>query len=167
MAYGQTGSGKTHTMLGIIALSKYDLSVFLMHHASPSGTRITSFPEDMEAEAIENAVNAPGSEEGLMMLAVCELFRLMQADASRSVLEIKVSYFEVYKTKLRDLQSPDLNVCAVQNDQIIGLIETEVTRPSEIYQLIRAAQSKFLLFIISQIEHKGLSHTQYVVVSSM
>uniref|UniRef100_A0A1I8PS73 Kinesin motor domain-containing protein n=1 Tax=Stomoxys calcitrans TaxID=35570 RepID=A0A1I8PS73_STOCA len=77
-AYGATGSGKTHTMLG------------------PSRKK-GSPPSDRDG---------PGSESGLMVRAIEEIFKHVEMSEEPNSCKVSISYLEIYNELIRDLLSP-------------------------------------------------------------
>ncbi|KAL7560662.1 hypothetical protein ACA910_001344 [Epithemia clementina (nom. ined.)] len=101
-AYGQTGSGKTFTLQGSTAASS---------SGQPHGTN-QDYPlyhededdneDDQENEVGHGQKKQPQHQEGLIPLAMADLFQAIHTSTSRD-WEVKVQYFEIYNEVVQDL----------------------------------------------------------------
>nr|XP_029709616.1 kinesin-like protein KIF19 isoform X2 [Aedes albopictus] len=119
-AYGATGSGKTHTMLG------------------PNPKRAAAASDQGDNTTVASAKSQQDS--GLMIKAVADIFKFIEAAENPDNFKISLSYLEIYNELIRDLLNPggplELREDNKGNQLVTGLSEISTTSRQEVIQLL-------------------------------
>uniref|UniRef100_A0A3Q1MXL6 Kinesin-like protein n=2 Tax=Bos TaxID=9903 RepID=A0A3Q1MXL6_BOVIN len=155
-AYGQTSSGKTHTMefylehLGFFFLSLV-VSLHLSHFPTSSQGKLHD-PEGM----------------GIIPRIVQDIFNYIYSMDENLEFHIKVSYFEIYLDKIRDLLDVSKTNLSVHEDKnrvpyVKGCTERFVCSPDEVMDTIDEGKSNRHVAVTNMNEHSSRSHSIFLI----
>lgn len=82
--------------------------------------------------------------------------------------QIKVSYFEIYLDKIRDLLDVSKTNLSVHEDKnrvpyVKGATERFVTTPEEVYEIIEEGKSNRHIAVTNMNEHSSRSHSVFLI----
>ena len=146
-AYGQTSSGKTHTMEGVISEpSKYFTNLCLLHFVLYHVIIYFCLPLSIL------------DLQGIIPRIVNDIFNHIYSMEENLEFHIKVSYFEIYLDKIRDLLDPSKVNLAVHEDKnhsvyVKGATERFVSSPEEVLEVIEEGKSNRHVAVTSELEH--------------
>lgn len=147
-AYGQTSSGKTHTMEGVIRkCSQTCFSHFLIFPFC--------FPGDDDLQ-------------GIIPRIVHDIFNHIYEVNGNAEFIIKVSYYEIYMEKVRDLLDITKMNLSVKEDKnrvpyVKGATERFVTSPEEVFEVIEEGKSNRHIAVTNMNEHSSRSHSVFLI----
>lgn len=128
-AYGQTSSGKTHTMEGVMSRC-HDLTI-----------------DQMSNEIIyKKIVSGDPTKQGIIPRIVNDIFNHIYSMEVNLEFHIKVSYYEIYMDKIRDLLDVTKINLSVHEDKnrvpyVKGATERFVSSPEEVFEVIEEGKS--------------------------
>lgn len=111
-AYGQTSSGKTHTMEGKFVSPVENLQTVhpFVHQLTACSSSLSSFPPSP-------GVLGDGKMQGIIPRIVNDIFNYIYSMDANVEFHIKVSYFEIYLDKIRDLLDVSKTNLSVHEDK--------------------------------------------------
>lgn len=137
-AYGQTSSGKTHTMEGVIGkkTSKFTKKKFLLINFFCSST-------------------GDSVKQGIIPRIVNDIFNHIYSMEMNLEFHIKVSYYEIYMDKIRDLLDVSKINLSVHEDKnrvpyVKGATERFVSSPEEVFEVIEEGKSNRHIAVTSE-----------------
>uniref|UniRef100_A0A8U8BDQ2 Kinesin heavy chain n=1 Tax=Geospiza parvula TaxID=87175 RepID=A0A8U8BDQ2_GEOPR len=157
-AYGQTSSGKTHTMEGALgALGGHGGS--LGGPGSPRGSQRPPPPQ--------GKLHDP-QQMGIIPRIARDIFNHIYAMDENLEFHIKVSYFEIYLDKIRDLLDMTKTNLSVHEDKnrvpyVKGCTERFVSSPEEILDVIDEGKSNRHVAVTNMNEHSSRSHSIFLI----
>lgn len=131
-AYGQTSSGKTHTMEVIINFLNYQIK-----------------------KCVKGVIGNP-EKEGIIPRIINDIFNhIYNMDEENLEFHIKVSYFEIYNEKIRDLLDVTKTNMPIHEDKnrvpyVKGVTEQFVSNPDEVLAAIEEGKSNRQVAVTSK-----------------
>uniref|UniRef100_A0A8D3DZ64 Kinesin-like protein n=1 Tax=Scophthalmus maximus TaxID=52904 RepID=A0A8D3DZ64_SCOMX len=150
-AYGQTSSGKTHTMeTGSDLYCELSLPVRGLQHSSHCGKLHN--PQLM----------------GIIPRIAHDIFDHIYSMDENLEFHIKVSYFEIYLDKIRDLLDVSKTNLAVHEDKnrvpyVKGCTERFVSSPEEVMDVIDEGKDNRHVAVTNMNEHSSRSHSIFLI----
>uniref|UniRef100_A0A8C6Y430 Kinesin-like protein n=1 Tax=Naja naja TaxID=35670 RepID=A0A8C6Y430_NAJNA len=156
-AYGQTSSGKTHTMevrylpCGHMIVSQV-VPVNYSHHFPVCSAGKLHDPDGM----------------GIIPRIVQDIFNYIYSMDENLEFHIKVSYFEIYLDKIRDLLDVSKTNLSVHEDKnrvpyVKGCTERFVCSPDEVMDTIDEGKSNRHVAVTNMNEHSSRSHSIFLI----
>lgn len=156
-AYGQTSSGKTHTMEGVIGklCGHFDFSLVQVFNGTLSFH--THFP----------FIGDP-TKQGIIPRIVNDIFNHIYSMEVNLEFHIKVSYYEIYLDKIRDLLDVSKVNLSVHEDKnrvpfVKGATERFVSSPEEVFEVIEDGKSNRHVAVTNMNEHSSRSHSVFLI----
>uniref|UniRef100_A0A7N6C0K5 Kinesin-like protein n=1 Tax=Anabas testudineus TaxID=64144 RepID=A0A7N6C0K5_ANATE len=151
-AYGQTSSGKTHTMEPLC--SPFFLPFFLLNLSQVLHLQYGNLhdPQGM----------------GIIPRIAEDIFEHIFAMDENLEFHIKVSYFEIYMDKIRDLLDVTKTNLSVHEDKnrvpyVKGCTERFVTSPDEVMDVIDEGKANRHVAVTNMNEHSSRSHSIFSI----
>jgi len=106
--------------------------------------------------------------QGIIPRIVQDIFNHIYSMDSRLEFLIKVSYFEIYLDKIRDLLDVSKTNLSVHEDKnrvpyVKGATERFVTTPEEVFQVIEDGKSNRHIAVTNMNEHSSRSHSVFLI----
>lgn len=106
--------------------------------------------------------------QGIIPRIVQDIFDHIYAMDSELEFQIKISYFEIYMDKIRDLLDTSKVNLAVHEDKnrvpyVKGATERFVTTPDEVFEVIEEGKSNRHIAVTNMNEHSSRSHSVFLI----
>jgi len=106
--------------------------------------------------------------QGIIPRIVSDIFNHIYSMDSSLEFQIKVSYFEIYLDKIRDLLDVSKNNLSVHEDKnrvpyVKGVTERFVTTPDEVFEVIEEGKSNRHIAVTNMNEHSSRSHSVFLI----
>lgn len=106
--------------------------------------------------------------QGIIPRIVSDIFNHIYSMDSSLEFQIKVSYFEIYLDKIRDLLDVSKNNLSVHEDKnrvpyVKGVTERFVTTPEEVFEVIEDGKSNRHIAVTNMNEHSSRSHSVFLI----
>uniref|UniRef100_A0AAX7UEX6 Kinesin-like protein n=1 Tax=Astatotilapia calliptera TaxID=8154 RepID=A0AAX7UEX6_ASTCA len=158
-AYGQTSSGKTHTMEVNFLLMKYiklEFTVWLCLTCNY-----------MHNFLLQGKLHDP-HQMGIIPRIAEDIFNHIFAMDENLEFHIKVSYFEIYMDKIRDLLDVTKTNLSVHEDKnrvpyVKGCTERFVSSPDEVMDVIDEGKNNRHVAVTNMNEHSSRSHSIFLI----
>uniref|UniRef100_A0A8C4ZV31 Kinesin-like protein n=1 Tax=Gadus morhua TaxID=8049 RepID=A0A8C4ZV31_GADMO len=162
-AYGQTSSGKTHTM----EVVKIHLLIFFISE-KPSGTWWSFHAMPLASLCLFQGRLHDPQGMGIIPRIAEDIFKHIFAMDENLEFHIKVSYFEIYMDKIRDLLDVTKTNLSVHEDKhrvpyVKGCTERFVTSPEEVMDVIDQGKSNRHVAVTNMNEHSSRSHSIFLI----
>lgn len=120
-----------------------------------------------KTHTMEGVINDP-SLQGIIPRIVNDIFNHIYSMEENLEFHIKVSYFEIYLDKCRDLLDPSKVNLAVHEDKdksvyVKGATERFVSSPEEVLEVIEEGKSNRHVAITNMNEHSSRSHSIFLI----
>uniref|UniRef100_A0A8D2LPC9 Kinesin-like protein n=1 Tax=Varanus komodoensis TaxID=61221 RepID=A0A8D2LPC9_VARKO len=150
-AYGQTSSGKTHTM---------EVRVFLKIYIAHLGFLNVKM-------GLQGKLHDP-QLMGIIPRIAHDIFDHIYSMDENLEFHIKVSYFEIYLDKIRDLLDVSKTNLAVHEDKnrvpyVKGCTERFVSSPEEVMDVIDEGKTNRHVAVTNMNEHSSRSHSIFLI----
>jgi len=116
---------------------------------------------------MEGVINDP-VKQGIIPRIVNDIFNHIYSMEENLEFHIKVSYFEIYLDKIRDLLDPSKVNLAVHEDKdrvvyVKGATERFVSSPEEVFEVIEEGKSNRHVAVTNMNEHSSRSHSVFLI----
>jgi len=120
-----------------------------------------------KTHTMEGVINDP-TKQGIIPRIVNDIFNHIYSMEENLEFHIKVSYFEIYLDKVRDLLDPSKVNLAVHEDKdravyVKGATERFVSSPEEVFEVIEEGKSNRHVAVTNMNEHSSRSHSVFLV----
>merc|ERR1719340_377790 len=120
-----------------------------------------------KTHTMEGVINDPGLQ-GIIPRIVNDIFNHIYSMEENLEFHIKVSYFEIYLDKVRDLLDPSKVNLAVHEDKdkvvyVKGATERFVSSPEEVFEVIEEGKSNRHVAVTNMNEHSSRSHSIFLI----
>jgi kinesin family protein 5 len=120
-----------------------------------------------KTHTMEGVINDP-SHQGIIPRIVNDIFNHIYSMEENLEFHIKVSYFEIYLDKIRDLLDPSKVNLAVHEDKdrvvyVKGATERFVSSPEEVFDVIEEGKSNRHVAVTNMNEHSSRSHSVFLI----
>merc|ERR1719340_199051 len=120
-----------------------------------------------KTHTMEGVINDPGLQ-GIIPRIVNDIFNHIYSMEENLEFHIKVSYFEIYMDKIRDLLDPSKVNLAVHEDKnksvyVKGATERFVSSPEEVLEVIEEGKSNRHVAVTNMNEHSSRSHSVFLI----
>lgn len=153
-AYGQTSSGKTHTMEGVIG---------------KCNTCLIEFKRTFHSTLlIFHFFSGDPTKQGIIPRIVNDIFNHIYSMEVNLEFHIKVSYYEIYMDKIRDLLDVSKVNLSVHEDKnrvpyVKGATERFVSSPEDVFEVIEEGKSNRHVAVTNMNEHSSRSHSVFLI----
>uniref|UniRef100_A0A8C0B016 Kinesin-like protein n=1 Tax=Buteo japonicus TaxID=224669 RepID=A0A8C0B016_9AVES len=163
-AYGQTSSGKTHTM----EVRNLKIIFLLMSLSSLFITVVLSFMFHFIVFFSNKGKLHDPDGMGIIPRIVQDIFNYIYSMDENLEFHIKVSYFEIYLDKIRDLLDVSKTNLSVHEDKnrvpyVKGCTERFVCSPEEVMDTIDEGKSNRHVAVTNMNEHSSRSHSIFLI----
>uniref|UniRef100_A0A2P2HY08 Kinesin-like protein n=1 Tax=Hirondellea gigas TaxID=1518452 RepID=A0A2P2HY08_9CRUS len=113
-------------------------------------------------------VISDGQQQGIMPRIINDIFQHIYSMEENLEFHIKVSYFEIYMDKIRDLLDVSKVNLAVHEDKnrvtyVKGATERFVSSPEEVFEVIELGKSNRHIAVTNMNEHSSRSHSVFLI----
>merc|ERR1719220_631707 len=120
-----------------------------------------------KTHTMEGVINDP-TMQGIIPRIVNDIFNHIYSMEENLEFHIKVSYFEIYLDKIRDLLDPSKVNLAVHEDKdravyVKGATERFVSSPEEVLEVIEEGKSNRHVAVTNMNEHSSRSHSVFLI----
>jgi len=120
-----------------------------------------------KTHTMEGVINDP-TMQGIIPRIVNDIFNHIYSMEENLEFHIKVSYFEIYLDKIRDLLDPSKVNLAVHEDKdkvvyVKGATERFVSSPEEVFEVIEEGKSNRHVAVTNMNEHSSRSHSIFLI----
>jgi len=120
-----------------------------------------------KTHTMEGVINDP-TMQGIIPRIVNDIFNHIYSMEENLEFHIKVSYFEIYLDKCRDLLDPSKVNLAVHEDKdrvvyVKGATERFVSSPEEVFEVIEEGKSNRHVAVTNMNEHSSRSHSVFLI----
>merc|ERR1719244_207703 len=120
-----------------------------------------------KTHTMEGVINDP-VKQGIIPRIVNDIFNHIYSMEENLEFHIKVSYFEIYLDKIRDLLDPSKVNLAVHEDKdrvvyVKGATERFVSSPEEVFEVIEEGKSNRHVAVTNMNEHSSRSHSVFLI----
>jgi len=120
-----------------------------------------------KTHTMEGVINDP-AKQGIIPRIVNDIFNHIYSMEENLEFHIKVSYFEIYLDKIRDLLDPSKVNLAVHEDKdrvvyVKGATERFVSSPEEVFEVIEEGKSNRHVAVTNMNEHSSRSHSVFLI----
>jgi len=120
-----------------------------------------------KTHTMEGVIGDPGLQ-GIIPRIVNDIFNHIYGMEENLEFHIKVSYFEIYLDKIRDLLDPSKVNLAVHEDKnksvyVKGATERFVSSPEEVLEVIEEGKSNRHIAVTNMNEHSSRSHSVFLI----
>lgn len=120
-----------------------------------------------KTHTMEGVIGDPGAQ-GIIPRIVNDIFNHIYSMEENLEFHIKVSYFEIYMDKIRDLLDPSKVNLAVHEDKnksvyVKGATERFVSSPEEVLEVIEEGKSNRHIAVTNMNEHSSRSHSVFLI----
>jgi len=120
-----------------------------------------------KTHTMEGVINDP-TMQGIIPRIVNDIFNHIYSMEENLEFHIKVSYFEIYLDKIRDLLDPSKVNLAVHEDKdkvvyVKGATERFVSSPEEVFEVIEEGKSNRHVAVTNMNEHSFRSHSIFLI----
>eukprot|EP00090_Calanus_glacialis_P003713 TRINITY_DN1273_c0_g1_i1.p1 TRINITY_DN1273_c0_g1~~TRINITY_DN1273_c0_g1_i1.p1 ORF type:complete len:968 (-),score=442.44 TRINITY_DN1273_c0_g1_i1:1092-3995(-) len=120
-----------------------------------------------KTHTMEGVINDP-QMQGIIPRIVNDIFNHIYSMEENLEFHIKVSYFEIYLDKCRDLLDPSKVNLAVHEDKdkvvyVKGATERFVSSPEEVFEVIEEGKSNRHVAVTNMNEHSSRSHSVFLI----
>jgi len=120
-----------------------------------------------KTHTMEGIINDPNMQ-GIIPRIVNDIFNHIYSMEENLEFHIKVSYFEIYLDKCRDLLDPSKVNLAVHEDKdhqvyVKGATERFVSSPEEVYEVLEEGKSNRHVAVTNMNEHSSRSHSVFLI----
>merc|ERR1719422_2531811 len=120
-----------------------------------------------KTHTMEGVINDP-TMQGIIPRIVNDIFNHIYSMEENLEFHIKVSYFEIYLDKCRDLLDPSKVNLAVHEDKdrvvyVKGATERFVSSPEEVFEVIEEGKSNRHVAVTNMNEHSSRSHSIFLI----
>jgi len=120
-----------------------------------------------KTHTMEGVINDPAMQ-GIIPRIVNDIFNHIYSMEENLEFHIKVSYFEIYLDKCRDLLDPTKINLAVHEDKdrvvyVKGATERFVSSPEEVFEVIEEGKSNRHVAVTNMNEHSSRSHSVFLI----
>jgi len=120
-----------------------------------------------KTHTMEGVINDP-TKQGIIPRIVNDIFNHIYSMEENLEFHIKVSYFEIYLDKIRDLLDPSKVNLAVHEDKdrvvyVKGATERFVSSPEEVFEVIEEGKSNRHVAVTNMNEHSSRSHSVFLI----
>uniref|UniRef100_A0A669DQL5 Kinesin-like protein n=1 Tax=Oreochromis niloticus TaxID=8128 RepID=A0A669DQL5_ORENI len=162
-AYGQTSSGKTHTMEVNFLLTFIFWSVGLLYFT----VWLCLTCNYMHNFLLQGKLHDP-HQMGIIPRIAEDIFNHIFAMDENLEFHIKVSYFEIYMDKIRDLLDVTKTNLSVHEDKnrvpyVKGCTERFVSSPDEVMDVIDEGKNNRHVAVTNMNEHSSRSHSIFLI----
>lgn len=107
-------------------------------------------------------------QQGIIPRIVSDIFDHIYSMSDNLQFQIKVSYFEIYMDKIRDLLNTNKNNLAVHEDKnrvpyVKGCTERFVASPEEVFEAIEEGKANRHVAVTNMNEHSSRSHSVFLI----
>merc|ERR1719322_580484 len=139
-----------------VVLSGYNGTIFAYGQTSSGKTH-----------TMEGIIDDPNMQ-GIIPRIVNDIFNHIYSMEENLEFHIKVSYFEIYLDKCRDLLDPSKVNLAVHEDKdhqvyVKGATERFVSSPEEVYEVLEEGKSNRHVAVTNMNEHSSRSHSVFLI----
>merc|ERR1711972_186729 len=120
-----------------------------------------------KTHTMEGIIDDPNMQ-GIIPRIVNDIFNHIYSMEENLEFHIKVSYFEIYLDKVRDLLDPSKVNLAVHEDKdkvvyVKGATERFVSSPEEVFEVIEEGKSNRHVAVTNMNEHSSRSHSIFLI----
>ncbi|XP_053625367.1 kinesin heavy chain [Plodia interpunctella] len=120
-----------------------------------------------KTHTMEGVIGDPG-KQGIIPRIVNDIFNHIYAMEENLEFHIKVSYFEIYMDKIRDLLDVSKVNLSVHEDKnrvpfVKGATERFVSSPEEVFEVIEEGKSNRHIAVTNMNEHSSRSHSVFLI----
>eukprot|EP00092_Neocalanus_flemingeri_P022666 GFUD01024586.1.p1 GENE.GFUD01024586.1~~GFUD01024586.1.p1 ORF type:complete len:971 (-),score=367.89 GFUD01024586.1:133-3045(-) len=120
-----------------------------------------------KTHTMEGVINDPNMQ-GIIPRIVNDIFNHIYSMEENLEFHIKVSYFEIYLDKCRDLLDPSKVNLAVHEDKdrvvyVKGATERFVSSPEEVFEVLEEGKSNRHVAVTNMNEHSSRSHSVFLI----
>ncbi|XP_026470738.1 kinesin heavy chain-like [Ctenocephalides felis] len=120
-----------------------------------------------KTHTMEGVIGDPG-KQGIIPRIVNDIFNHIYAMEENLEFHIKVSYFEIYMDKIRDLLDVSKVNLSVHEDKnrvpfVKGATERFVSSPDEVFEVIEEGKSNRHIAVTNMNEHSSRSHSVFLI----
>ncbi|KOB79084.1 Kinesin-like protein 1 [Operophtera brumata] len=120
-----------------------------------------------KTHTMEGVIGDPG-KQGIIPRIVSDIFNHIYAMEENLEFHIKVSYFEIYMDKIRDLLDVSKVNLSVHEDKnrvpfVKGATERFVSSPEEVFEVIEEGKSNRHIAVTNMNEHSSRSHSVFLI----
>jgi len=120
-----------------------------------------------KTHTMEGIIDDPNMQ-GIIPRIVNDIFNHIYSMEENLEFHIKVSYFEIYLDKCRDLLDPSKVNLAVHEDKdhqvyVKGATERFVSSPEEVYEVLEEGKSNRHVAVTNMNEHSSRSHSVFLI----
>jgi len=120
-----------------------------------------------KTHTMEGVINDPNMQ-GIIPRIVSDIFNHIYSMEENLEFHIKVSYFEIYLDKIRDLLDPSKVNLAVHEDKdhsvyVKGATERFVSSPEEVFDVIEEGKSNRHVGVTNMNEHSSRGHSVFLI----
>ncbi|XP_077284514.1 kinesin heavy chain isoform X3 [Arctopsyche grandis] len=120
-----------------------------------------------KTHTMEGVIGDPG-KQGIIPRIVYDIFNHIYAMEENIEFHIKISYFEIYMDKIRDLLDVSKVNLSVHEDKnrvpfVKGATERFVTSPEDVFEVIEEGKSNRHIAVTNMNEHSSRSHSVFLI----